>query len=100
MDDEAKTQWLEVHKESSDHAKVVKTAIERLKHLDKCLEEKGYMDFTLDVKGRKPEWRKVNESMLSFPKLRRCLRRYVIKQLIFSKSAHGAEAMKPLAKKR
>jgi hypothetical protein len=50
--------WLEVHKGSSNHAKVVKTALERLNHVDKCIEEKGYVDYTKDVKGRTPDWRK------------------------------------------
>jgi hypothetical protein len=49
--------WVEVHKDSSDHAKVIKTAIERLKHVDQCIDEKGYVDKTQDVKGTNQDWK-------------------------------------------
>jgi hypothetical protein len=48
--------WLEVHKELSDHARVIKTAIDRLEHVDRCIKEKGYVDKTQDRKGTIPDW--------------------------------------------
>jgi hypothetical protein len=38
--------------------KLVKTAIGRLNHVDRCIEEKGYVDKVSDRKGKIPEWKK------------------------------------------
>jgi hypothetical protein len=45
--------YIEKYSKNTDHAEAYKWAIERLKHVDTCIKENGYLDRTNDRKGKR-----------------------------------------------
>jgi hypothetical protein len=48
--------FVENYCKDTDHARAYQTAIERLRHLKKCIENKGYVELREDKKGKREIW--------------------------------------------
>ena len=48
--------FVEKYCKDTDHARAYKTAIERLRHIKKCIENKGYVELRADIKGKRQIW--------------------------------------------
>jgi hypothetical protein len=57
--------FVEEHSGNTDHARAYQTAAERLEHVKKCIAEKGYVDKVKDCKGRRPDWKKWIEHLVT-----------------------------------
>jgi hypothetical protein len=56
--------YIEKYSKNTDHAEAYKWAIERLKHVDTCIKENGYLDRTNDRKGKKSDWKQWMDYLL------------------------------------
>ena len=56
--------YIEKYSKDTDHAEAYKWAIERLKHVDICIKEKGHLDRTNDRKGKKSDWKQWMDYLL------------------------------------
>jgi hypothetical protein len=50
--------FVDEHSGNTDHARAYQTAIERLKHVKKCIADKGYLDRVKDKKGKRQDWQR------------------------------------------
>jgi len=50
--------WLETLGKNGNNLRTQRMIVDRLAHIDNCIEEKGYVDIKADKIGKRPEWKK------------------------------------------
>ncbi|HIO09792.1 TPA: hypothetical protein EYN09_23025 [Candidatus Poribacteria bacterium] len=47
---------MELQGDSANKPRIQRSLIDKIKHVEQCIKEKGYLDKTSDKKGKRPEW--------------------------------------------
>ena len=50
--------WLELLGDSANKPRIQRSLIDKIKHVDQCIKEKGSLDKKRDKKGKRPQWDK------------------------------------------
>jgi len=69
--------WLELQGDSANNPRTQRSIIDRIKHVQQCIEENGHLD-KRDKKGKRPEWDKWIQFLLE--------KKYLIPEVVKTKT--------------